>query len=41
VEKSTFKEVSEVILCDVDGNLRNDLRIPKMIDYFKICKKVV
>lgn len=39
VEKSTFKEVSNVILCDVDGNLRNDLRIPKMIDYFKICKK--
>ena len=39
VEKSTFKEVSEVVLCDVEGNLRNDLRIPKMIDYFKICKK--
>lgn len=39
VEQSTFKQVSEEVLADIEGNLRNDLRVPKMIDYFKVCKK--
>lgn len=40
VEKNNFDIVKNVRLADVDGTLtRNDLRIPEMIDYFKICKK--
>ncbi|MCI5746012.1 MAG: hypothetical protein MR270_07015 [Erysipelotrichaceae bacterium] len=39
VEKNSYDIVKNVVLSDLDGNMRNDLRIPDMIDYFKICKK--
>lgn len=42
VEKSTFVEVSRVVIPDLDAtgtSLRRDLVIPELIDYIKICKK--
>ena len=40
VEKNTFKTVRSIKLADVDGSLtREDLIVPEMIEYFKICKK--
>ena len=40
VEQNTFDIISKVRLTDLDGtHNRNDLVIPEMIDYFKICKK--
>lgn len=40
VETSTFDVVKEINLSDVDNSrIRNDLKIPEMINYFKICKK--
>ena len=40
VEENNYEIVSKVILSDIDGtNNRNDLVIPLMYDYFKICKK--
>lgn len=40
VETNSFDIVKEVKLPDIDNsNNRNDLRIPEMIEYFKICKK--
>ena len=40
VEENDWNIVSKVKLSDVDGTrTRNDLVIPEMIDYFKICKK--
>lgn len=40
VEKNTYSLIKEIILTDVDNSTnRNDLRIPEMIEYFKICKK--
>ena len=40
VEKNTFKTVRSIKLADVDGSLtREDLIIPEMIEYFKVCKK--
>ena len=40
VEQNTYDIIKNVKLVDVDGaHSRNDLIIPEMIDYFKICKK--
>ena len=40
VEKNTFKTVRSIKLADIDGSLtREDLIVPEMIEYFKICKK--
>lgn len=40
VEESTYEEVKQVYLPDLDGSTtRFDLRIPELIDYLKICKK--
>ena len=40
VEKNTFKTIRNIKLADIDGSLtRDDLIIPEMIEYFKVCKK--
>lgn len=40
VEKNSFEIVRKVRLADIDGYQgRTDLRIPEMIEYFKVCKK--
>lgn len=40
VEKNRYDIIKEVVLPDLDGSLnRQDLRIPLLIDYIKICKK--
>ena len=40
VEKNPYNLIKEVKLPDLDGSTtRNDLIVPEMIDYFKICKK--
>lgn len=40
VEKNSFEMVRKVVLTDIDGYAgRVDLRIPEMIEYFRICKK--
>ena len=40
VEKNSFEMVRKVKLTDIDGYTgRVDLRIPEMIEYFRICKK--
>lgn len=40
VEKNNFATVRSVKLTDIDGyDQREDLRIPEMIEYFRICKK--
>ncbi len=39
IEKSAYETVQNVVLTDTDGSThRNDLRIPLLIDYLKICK---
>ena len=40
VEKSTYDELSGIILPDTDGSTsRKDIRIPLLRDYISICKK--
>ncbi len=39
VEKSTFADLSEVRLPDMDGNPRSDLCLPALSDYIAICRK--
>ncbi len=40
VEEVSFDELSEVVLPDLDGTFdRGDIRIPKLSEYIKICKK--
>ena len=40
VERNPYHIIKEVKLPDLDGSTtRNDLVVPEMIDYFKICKK--
>lgn len=40
VERNTFKTIRNIKLADIDGSLsRDDLIIPEMIEYFKVCKK--
>lgn len=40
VEKNSFDIVRQVLLPDIDNyTLRNDLRIPEMVEYFRVCKK--
>ncbi len=40
VEEVPFDELSEVVLPDLDGTFdRADIRIPKLSEYIKICKK--
>ncbi len=39
VEKSTFDTVRSIVLCDKDGTKRNDLRIPTLEEYVRLCKK--
>ena len=40
VEENNFELVRNVLLTDTDNyNSRVDLRIPEMIEYFRICKK--
>jgi len=40
VEKSTYDELKNIVLPDLDGSLnRQDIRIPLLKDYIKICKK--
>lgn len=40
VEKCTYNEIQKVVLPDLDGSThRQDLRIPLLQDYIKICKK--
>ena len=40
VEQNSYEIIKNVKLTDIDGSrTRNDLVIPEMIDYFKICKK--
>ncbi len=40
VENNSYKIIKEIILPDIDNSTnRTDLRIPEMIEYFKICKK--
>lgn len=39
VEGSTYETLRDIVLTDTDGSItRNDLRIPLMIDYLKICR---
>lgn len=40
VEESTYDEIKEIVLPDLDGSTnRQDIRIPLLKDYIKICKK--
>ena len=40
VEKSTFDEIKDIVLPDLDGSTsRQDIRIPLLADYVSICKK--
>ncbi|MBO4355981.1 MAG: hypothetical protein J5850_03925 [Clostridia bacterium] len=39
IETSTYEELRNLILTDLDGQDRSDLRIPDLEDYIKICKK--
>ncbi len=39
IESSSYDELRNLILNDLDGKERNDLRIPDIDDYIKICKK--
>ncbi len=40
VEKSDYSAVSRIVLPDIDGTInRQDIKIPLLIDYIKICKK--
>lgn len=40
VEESNYSEICDIVLPDLDGSLnRQDIRIPLLIDYIKICKK--
>ena len=40
VEQSTFSTLQKLVLADKDGKRgRNDLRIPSLMDYVRICKK--
>lgn len=40
IEKATYKELSEIILPDLDGStVRQDIRIPLLQEYIHICKK--
>jgi len=40
VEESDYSAVSRIVLPDIDGSTnRQDIKIPLLIDYIKICKK--
>lgn len=40
VEKTTFETLQKLVLADKDGKRgRNDLRMPSLADYVRICKK--
>lgn len=39
VEKSSFKELTDIILNNTDSTVRTDLRIPRLCEYISICKK--
>lgn len=39
VERSTIGEIRDLVLPDRDGRLREDLRIPTLVEYARICKK--
>lgn len=40
VEESDYETIRQVVLPDLDGSThRQDIRIPRLIDYVKICKK--
>lgn len=39
VEESTFEELREICLTDIDGTPRADLRLPSLEEYLHICKK--
>ena len=40
VEENGYNAISEIVLPDLDGSTtRNDIRIPLLADYIKICKK--
>ena len=40
VEEITYEELSDIVLPDLDGTFeRGDIRIPKLSEYIKICKK--
>lgn len=39
VERSTIGEIRNIVLPDRDGRLRDDLRIPTLDEYARICKK--
>lgn len=40
VEEITYEELSDIVLPDLDGTFdRSDIRIPKLSEYIKICKK--
>ena len=40
VEASTYQTLRNLLLCDKDGTrTRNDLRIPDLLDYIRICQK--
>ena len=40
VEETSFDEISDIVLPDLDGSFdRGDIRVPKLSEYIKICKK--
>lgn len=40
IEKSNYSDVSSILLPDIDGSkIRQDIRIPLLREYIKICKK--
>ena len=39
VEESTFERLRQIRLPDVDGNIREDLCLPSLDEYIRICKR--
>ncbi|MBE7043578.1 MAG: hypothetical protein E7399_08865 [Ruminococcaceae bacterium] len=39
IEEQDYETLKQVVMCDVDGELRNDLVLPLLTDYIRICKK--